>query len=164
MALTMPELLIVMIISGIIFIAAMDGMHMVSGYAKAMTIRIESNNEFYNDFSRLEAIASTTDSMLTLDSSTLLYSEDQCVGSLSVMDSVLVFTAYNLMFSDTLFEKVLTLELSKEGAGIPDSVILEVMTDGNKSLRMPFALRQRPVRDIESIILNREKEYAYEEI
>lgn len=169
-AITMPELLMVMVISGIIFIAVLDGLGLFQRYASDTSARISDNSRFYENFHRLDGLISEADSVLSLDEMVITYRLGRQQAVLLKVDSLLlVITNLNDAFappdkSDTLLTRVVKFY------GVPnrihkarlDTVKLILATGNNDNIAVAFPavkiFNDAAIKKIEEL----EKEYLYE--
>lgn len=69
---TLPELLVVMIISGILFLLLFNGLHIITQYSRILGERLSTKNELFYSHSILEQIIEDTDSIRLNDTEQML--------------------------------------------------------------------------------------------
>lgn len=150
---TLVETLVMMLVTGIVFLAVMDGLTL---FTRLQTRRAEillTNGRQRDGYFRVESLVTGADSLVAEYSEFAIYREGRR-SSLSQCDSVLVYRSGG--FQDTLLTGVVGLKLF----GIdPDT--LEVLLAVGFRARFPVTLpaREQYRRSVDEI----EKSYGYEE-
>jgi len=177
-ATTMAELLVVMVLSGIVFLSVMDGLGIFRRYAAKMAGRIEEAGRFYGDFMRLDGLMSDCDSALLTDESVVeVYRNGIKCASLARADSaLLVFMGPQ---PDTLLRGVTAMDCAtaqskKTGGGTAplredgtapvriDTMSVAFATAEGIVTRVRFPTTQLPVEEKREQIEEKEEQYKYE--
>lgn len=98
---TLPELLVLMILCGIVFLGVMDGMRLVDSFVRSLTERIGQNSDFYAHYDRLEGLIATADSLHSRDGLLDIYRRGSVYATLRRRDSLLIVRMDSR--TDTLF-------------------------------------------------------------
>ena len=150
---TLVETLVMMLVAGIVFLAAMDGLTL---FTRLQTRRAEAlltgGRQRYGYF-RLEALVSGADSILTGRDGLEVYCGGR-LSELSVRDSALVYRAGE--FQDTLLSGVKALRLAGDD---PDT--LEIGLAAGFTVRFP--VEPPPAERYRESLDELEKGYGYEE-
>jgi len=176
-ATTMAELLVVMVLSGIVFLSVMDGLGMFRRYATKMAGRIEEAGRFYGDFMRLDGLVSDCDSALSTDEGLIeIYRNGVKCASLAKADSALL--AFIGPQPDTLLRGVTAIDCAtaqsktgKDGgqdAGDEmapariDTLSVAFATAEGIVTRVSFPTTQLPVEERRERIEEKEEQCKYE--
>ena len=87
---TLPELLIVMILSGLVFLTLLDATELVGRYTTYFTARCVRIEEELSACRQLDDLISRTDSIAIIDIGLQLYSQDTPLANLYVSDDSLL--------------------------------------------------------------------------
>lgn len=140
-ATTLPELLIVIILSGILFIFLFEGMNIVNKYNHMLCNRLLAKNELFYSHSTFEILMEETDSIRTIDEidSLYFYKNGEVMRTL-IFDSCGLCISYKEL-KDTLFSYNLSWELfaNAEHHHEIDSIIIKVLID-NDTLTLKYSL------------------------
>lgn len=102
---TLPELLIVMILSGLVFLALLDAIVLVGRYTDYITVRCVRTEEDLSACCRLDELLSRIDSMAVEEDVLQLYCQDVPLADLRVSDDSLLCCHYRNR-KDTLLRGV----------------------------------------------------------
>lgn len=108
---TLPELLIVMILSGLVFLALLDATVLVGRYTDYITARCVRTEGDLSACCRLDELLSRIDSMAVEDDVLQLYCQDVPLADLRVSDDSLLYCHYRNR-KDTLLRGVEKMELN----------------------------------------------------
>jgi prepilin-type N-terminal cleavage/methylation domain-containing protein len=126
-AFTLQELLVVMIITGIIFLAVMDGFRLFGKYAQMAGNRMNEEIDIYNNYSRLERLTEQCDTVYSISDSLVIIEKFDSLSLLTLQPaSFITITERNL--TDTLFSQVLSINIKrdKEQLNTTDTIIISV--------------------------------------
>lgn len=126
-AFTLQELLVVMIITGIIFLAVMDGFRLYGKYAQMARKRMNEDIDIYNNYSRLELLAEQCDTVYSISDSLVIIEESDSLSFLTLQpSSFIAITERNI--TDTLFSQVLSINIKRneEQLHTTDTLIISV--------------------------------------
>jgi len=177
----MAELLVVMVLSGIVFLSVMDGLGIFRRYAEKMAGRIEEAGRFYGDFMRLDGLMSDCDSALLADESMVeIYRTGVRCASLARADSVLLaFIGPSQPQPDTLLRGVTAMDCAmaqskktdggtatmRDNENVPvriDTLSVAFATAEGLVTRVSFPTTRLPVEEKRERIEEKEKQYLYE--
>lgn len=147
---TLSETLVVMVLSGVVFLSIMEGASLLNRYARMRTNEITANMRLHEGYRTLQHLISQTDSASMEPAYITLFRDGSPLSSLALTDSLLV--ARTGIVSDTLLFGVSELHLGED--------TLRVVVVGELVLRFPF----RPLvsRRIVNSLQQQEKLYEYE--
>ena len=160
---TLIEVLILMILSGVVFLSVMDGLGLLSRFLDRTSQRIAERTEQYAGYFRTVDLAGDSDSLISEGERTLaLYRKGGIHARLSLADSALIVRQDER--SDTLLRNVVRLRTVPEpvpGARI-DTMIVELRTEQDSVLSIGFVSRRPPDPLLEKLS-EQEAKYRYEE-
>ena len=160
---TLVEVLILMILSGVVFLSVMDGLGLLSRFLDRTSQRIAERTEQYAGYFRTVDLAGDSDSLISEGERTLaLYRKGGIHARLSLADSALIVRQDER--SDTLLRNVVRLRTVPEpvpGARI-DTMIVELRTEQDSVLSIGFVSR-RPPDPLPEKLSEQEAKYRYEE-
>ncbi|MCL2562128.1 MAG: hypothetical protein FWE10_07430 [Rikenellaceae bacterium] len=163
-AMTLAEVLVMMIVAGVVFLAVMDGFGLLRRHAMKVAGRITENSSFYEGYYRLEELVANADSITRNDSGAIFWRGGAQAAGVALIDSMLI--ARYAAVSDTLMRRVEMLRLaSRVGGGNVhgrvDTLAVVVRTGaGNLTVAFPAT---PPVQVVAAQnIAQREEEYIYE--
>ena len=163
MASTLVEVLILMILSGIVFLSVMDGLGLLRRFLDGTSQRIAGHTEQYAGYFRTVDLTGDSDSLLAENEwSVALYRRGGIHARLSLADSALIVRQDER--SDTLLRNVVRLRTVPEptlGARI-DTMIVELRTEQDSVLSIGF-LSRRPPDPLLEKLSEQEAKYRYEE-
>ena len=160
---TLVEVLILMILSGVVFLSVMDGFGLLNRFLDRTSQRISEQTEQYAGYFRTVDLAGDSDSLISEGERTLaLYRKGGIHARLSLADSALIVRQDER--SDTLLRNVVRLRTVPEpvpGARI-DTMIVELRTEQDSVLSIGFVSRRPPDPLLEKLS-EQEARYKYEE-
>ena len=160
---TLVEVLILMILSGVVFLSVMDGLGLLRRFLDRTAQRIAERTEQYAGYFRTVDLAGDSDSLISEGERTLaLYRKGGIHARLSLADSALIVRQDER--SDTLLRNVVRLRTVPEpvlGARI-DTLIVELRTEQDSVLSIGFVSRRPPDPLLEKLS-GLEAKYRYEE-
>lgn len=160
---TLVEVLILMILSGVVFLSVMDGFGLLNRFLDRTSQRISEQTEQYAGYFRTADLAGDSDSLISEGERTLaLYRKGGIHARLSLADSALIVRQDER--SDTLLRNVVRLRTVPEpvpGARI-DTMIVELRTEQDSVLSIGFVSRRPPDPLLEKLS-EQEARYKYEE-
>ena len=160
---TLVEVLILMILSGVVFLSVMDGLGLLRRFLDRTAQRIAERTEQYAGYFRTVDLAGDSDSLISEGERTLaLYRKGGIHARLSLADSALIVRQDER--SDTLLRNVVRLRTVPEpvpGARI-DTMIVELRTEQDSVLSIGFVSRRPPDPLLEKLS-EQEAKYRYEE-
>lgn len=106
-AFTVVELLVVMILAGIVFLALFENVQLVKRYTVRMESRLDESYFFWHHYSRLESLFQICDSALLEKEEVLFYRGTTAYARLWKKDSLLLLKWQHT--ADTLFDNVVRL-------------------------------------------------------
>lgn len=158
---TLPELLVVMIISGILFIAVIDVLSLVRRYFSATAAKLGANYDFYNGFYLLEDMVANADSVSRSGETLELFSSGGNKKVLRLtLDSELLLLHDGM--ADTLLRDIAAISASAGGHRTDSVAIVMMAENGQVRVAFPINRPQESVRQ-ESFSAT-EKDYGYERI
>lgn len=138
---TLPEMLIVIILSGILFLLLFDGMNIIHKYNLMLSTRLTTKNELFYSHSILELIMEETDSIRMSDGELklLFYKAGEVKQTMSLSNECF-HVLYNEM-QDSLFINNLGWELQyrDENKIEIDSIVVITSVD-NDTLKLRYGL------------------------
>ena len=163
---TLAEVLILMIISGIVFLSVMDGIGLLRRFLDRASLRIAERTDQYAGYFRTADLAGMSDSLLAEDGrSVALYRRGVIDARITLSDSALVvLQAERGERADTLLRGVVRLRTVPEfqQGGRIDTLIVELLTQRDSVLRIGFATRRRTDPLLEKLA-EAEARYRYDE-
>lgn len=163
MASTLVEVLILMILSGIVFLSVMDGLGLLRRFLDGTSQRIAGHTEQYAGYFRTVDLTGDSDSLLAENErSVALYRRGGIHARLSLADSVLIVRQDER--SDTLLRGVVRLRTAPDTGprGRIDTLLIELRTERDSLLEVGFASRHLPDLRLEWLD-EQEEQYQYEE-
>jgi len=107
---TMPELLVVMIVSGIVFLLVFDGLSIIQRYGYLLDQKLTAHSRLLYSHQALETILDKTDSIYWSDNTLLLYmGNDPAILHLEMDSSYILFREKE--HTDTLFAGLISVIL-----------------------------------------------------
>lgn len=161
MASTLVEVLILMILSGIVFLSVMDGLGLLRRFLDRTAQRIAGHTEQYAGYFRTVDLAGDSDSLVLESEGTLaLYRRGGVHARLSLADSALIVRQDER--SDTLLRNVVRLRTASGPDRRIDTMIVELRTDQDSVLSIGFVSR-RPPDPLLDKLSGLEAKYSYKE-
>lgn len=137
---TLTEMLVVMIITGILFLLIFDGLNIVNKYKRILNNKLNQKSEILNGHQVLEVLLEKTDSMRKNENEILLFNAGVAFGHLAI-DSTRILFYENEEHIDTLFTNLIDIRyhsLSEESPLI-DSIFLSVPI-GRDTIQLSYGL------------------------
>lgn len=159
-AMTMPELLVVMVLSGIIVLSVMDGLSMTLRMSARIIDRIEQANKLCSDYAAMEALLFDADSVLCEQGGIRVYSArgDATIVSLDTLTVV-----QSALGSDIIFGTNSRLVWRKAtSAAESDTITIRLLSHGRDYI-FSFAARQHDNDLRRETIESAEAKYQYDE-
>ena len=103
-AATLAEMLVVIVVSGILFIALFDGVNLVKRYMNRLNRGLSTGHVLLDDFQQMDHLFRTSDSVLLVDEKFHFYRDGERSASGEVRDSMWLYTWES--GQDTLFRGV----------------------------------------------------------
>lgn len=160
---TLVEVLILMILSGIVFLSVMDGLGLLRRFLDRTSQRIAGHTEQYAGYFRTADLAGQSDSLLAEDArSVALYRRGAVHARIALTDSALIVRQGER--TDTLLRGVVRLRTvpQSEPGRRADTMIVELRTEQDSVLRIGFA----PCRRLDPLLeklAGAEAKYRYDE-
>lgn len=104
-AATLAEMLVVIVVSGILFIALFDGVNLVKRYTNRLNRSLSTGHSLLDDFQQMDHLFRTSDSVLFLEEKFHFYRAGERCALGEVQDSLWLCTRENKI--DTLFRGVM---------------------------------------------------------
>lgn len=147
---TLIELLIVMIVSGILFLMLFDSLHIVHRFGNALTDKISRKSTLLYSHQLMEALFEKTDSIRKEDDKLLFYTYGSSQCSLTVDSLQLILSDKN--GNDTLFVdlKGLSTHALEETSSLIDSIHIVTML-GTDTIKLDYGLSHYRVSLTEKI-------------
>ena len=156
---TLVEGLIVMIISGIIFLSVFEGVGMIRKVTSRMIVRLNSHCGLQEKYFELDGLFRECDSILNQNERLDFYRKGIIHETIGYRDSLLVLTRGE--FTDTLFKRVNGWRLVRNGECWVDSLVLWLRV--KKGLvELPFTIGDRDGNKETECIREHEKRYDNE--
>lgn len=159
-AMTITELLIVMLLSSIVILSVMEGMRMVVLFTGNTAKRIEASSQIHHGYSAIESLLFDADSVMLNNEILTIYNANRGNSSLYKQDSTLIVAFGESV--DTLLRRVASIDVKTPFVNnySPDTlrVNLRVKT-GWCELKFPLGNRSNYQR--ESTIEQIESRYTY---
>ena len=166
---TLTEMLVVMIVSGIVFLAAMDGLVLFGRYTTRKTAEITRNMQLWEGYGLLQHLAASSDSVAwqdgdaghldfaVPDSRIRLFRADSLVAEIfATDDSVLI--ARRASRTDTLMTGAFDLT----AAATADSLRFRARTPDGRAIHVSFPVIPAANRLSIKHLQEQESKYAYE--
>lgn len=160
-AMTLPEVLVIMIVSAIVFMSVMDGLGLFRRHALTVAEGLTGNIRFYDGYYRLHDIVAASDS-ITGDGSRLSCWRGGAQNvSLAYADSTLTATYGSA--ADTLLHRVGEVRVYRrdERSGALDSLTVVLETSDGR-MEIPLAVSIPVQIKARQTITQMEKDYEYE--
>ena len=160
---TLVEVLILMILSGIVFLSVMEGFGLLRRFLDRTSQRIAERTEQYAGYFHTADLAGDSDSLISEGERTLaLYRKGGIHARLSLADSALIVRQDER--SDTLLRGVVRLRTAPDigPGGRIDTLLIELRTERDSLLEVGFASRHLPDLRLERLD-EQEEQYQYEE-
>ena len=171
---TMVELLVVMIVSGILFLSVMEGLSLFRNYALSTSGRIAGMGRFYGNFYRLRELVEESDSVVIMDDAAQIYRAGErrmiLIRNDTMLIGLLTPTTGNDLFVDDAPKPDTLLWNVAEFYTIPnrrralraDTVKLILNTTGDGPVTVAFPTARVPREESEDKLEEIEKKYSYE--
>lgn len=137
---TIPELLVVMIVSGILFVLVFDGLSIVQRYGKILERKFTEKSTLLYSHQVLEALLEKTDSIRREENHLFLYkSNDIMVHRLDVDSTHILYEEAG--FTDTLFTNLILVEFYPKSltSSLIDSLSLFVRV-GKDTIKLDYTI------------------------
>ncbi|MGV8094881.1 MAG: hypothetical protein AB2L24_23765 [Mangrovibacterium sp.] len=122
------ELLVVMIISGIVFLLVFDGLHLLEQYQKHVSKKLTERSGLLQSHQILEASFEVTDSIRKDHDNLYLFSKGEVTKTLRMEKSFLTLHAAGR--TDTLFDHLVVAYVRPDSHSVSvDSVLISVIID-----------------------------------
>jgi len=153
---TLVEMLVVMILSGILFLLLFDGLNIVNGYGRLARERLNEKSELLNGHQTLELILEKTDSIRKDKNELLLFNSGANVAHL-IIDSTRIVFYENPDQIDTLFSNLVDIKFHSlpEKPMSVDSIFLSLLI-GRDTLKLNYGLSPYAGFNLENNLLNHE--------
>lgn len=164
-AFSLPEMLVVLIIMGILFLLVMDGTALFIQFAQKKSNTIAENGKFYDGYYKLSELIVSADS-LKMNENNQLYIYRSLPGYLHISDSCLLFSFANERTDTLLYTKVSNLTYKKaliDNYEYLDSVFIDIHQDSLKVLHLYFVHKPSEIEILRQKWMNLEEKYQYEE-
>lgn len=109
---TLPELLVVMILSGLIFLTLLDATDLIKRLTLHLTERWEVSGTTLNTFCQLDELVTRADSIYGQNEGLRLFCQDEELAFIRQVDSLLICDYRNRQ--DTMFHTVKELQLKED--------------------------------------------------
>ena len=159
---TMVEMLFVIILSAVIMMIVWDGVSLFGRYSTNMISRITANSTFFNDYSRLEALVSSADSIGYRYGWIELYRPDHSATRLNQANSSVVVTINGR--TDTMFRSLSTLYPIQNDRELDriDTLVIWIQRAKESYLKITLAPRRQFHQMAYEKLLRNEEKYRYE--
>ncbi|WP_294142933.1 hypothetical protein [uncultured Sanguibacteroides sp.] len=159
---TLVEILVVITVSALLFLALFDGADLVRRLTAGLTDRLLSSYRLSDNYRRMDCLLEANDRAELRGERLFLYRNGEVYSVLEKRDSVVVRVGEES--TDTLFRSVERWEFisSKEDLSFPDSLRIYLRM-GKKILDLPFGIGNRRLGEITDKLHEQEKIYEYEE-
>ena len=127
---TIVELLVVMIISGIVFLLIFDGLNLIQRYNGMLNTRLKEKSSLLYSHQTIETLINRSDSIRQDNYNLLLFSEGLNFGTLNI-DSTCIVVFSEEGYRDTLFAGYLSLQMSQveKHPNLIDSLCITVLVN-----------------------------------
>lgn len=159
---TLVEILVVITVSALLFLALFDGADLVRRLTAGLTDRLLSSYRLSDNYRRMDCLLEANDRAELRGERLFLYRNGEVYSVLEKRDSVIV-RVYEES-ADTLFRSVERWRLMshKEDFSFPDSLRVYLRV-GKKNLDLPFGIGNRNIGKSTDKLQEQEKIYKYEE-
>ncbi len=125
---TLTELLVVMIISGILFLLLFDGLNIITKYGHLLNKQLYQKSELLNAHQTLETILETTDSIRKNENELLLFNAGRNFGQL-IVETPRIILYKEKEHVDTLFTNITNIRYHfiSQGSFLLDSIYLYIV-------------------------------------
>ena len=147
---TLPEILIVMVLTGLILMAALDGLDLVRRTTRFLRHRAGASMALMSGYQRVDLLFQQSDSLQGEEGGCRLFRQGQAIAGLKKEDGYLVCTFRD--GRDTLLRSVVRLEVRR------DTLFLR-MWDGRRELSLDFCLPSRPQETVRRSAWEQENEF-----
>ncbi|MBQ4279829.1 MAG: hypothetical protein IJC16_07750 [Rikenellaceae bacterium] len=158
---TLAELLVLMIVAGVVFLAVMDGLGVARRYFDRVADRIGSGQAQYEGYCRIESLAGRADSMTREADAVALWIPGEDPIRLTICDSALIVVTGNLR--DTLLHPVAWPAYDEASGTVRIDTLAFVLREKDRTLTLRMATPQRPNERQRALLTEQENEYRYEE-
>lgn len=160
-AATLPEVLVVMIVSAIVFLSVMDGLRLFGRYARDVGERLTGNIDFYEGYYRLYDMIALADSLTGDGERISCWQNGARSASLVHRDSLL--TANYGLADDTLLHRIGRIRTyhRDDPSSAMDSLTVVIAT-GDGEVDISFAVDMPAWIKAQQKITEKEKEHEYE--
>lgn len=156
---TIVELLVTMIVSSIVLLSIMDGVHIAGKYLARQNNNVGANLDFYNDYCLLEGLLFNADSVRELNKSIVVYGGGEIMAYLSIVDSSMVVETDNMV--DTLLRQVTSFSIRPTTqTKYIDTLLIDILTTSNEPLSLSFVVETSNRFQVE-ILAQKELKYEY---
>lgn len=161
-AMTLSEVLIMMIVSGIVFLSVMDGIRMFRNYMTGVAGRITENSDFYDSYYRLESLVTNADSVSYENDKMDIYNHGRLHATLSKQDSVIIGSMGGMR--DTIMKDISVLNGIRNvyDGRMLDSVKITITQRDEGQLTLSFPVRIPKEVEVYRDAAGAEKKYRYE--
>ena len=156
---TLAETLVMMIVAGVVFLSAMDGLTLFTRLQTQRTAALVENGRAAEGYYRLENLIADADSICDEAGGLVLFRSGQ-QGLLAIRDSILLYVAAD--YRDTLFRTAENLSRFKGESGQPDTVSVGVRM-GKTELTIRVAARPGREENYRMELNRIEEGYGYDE-
>lgn len=157
-AFTLPEMLVVIIVSGILFVAMFDGVDLVKRYTKRLAGEMLTGETLPDSFRQLDFLFQASDSVRVENGGFCFYWQGERQAVVEFRDSLLLSTRLERL--DTLFRNVAGVRSVPERlrTWLADSLYVNV-TDRGKQWCLSFGLVKRIEQETELAVKELENKY-----
>lgn len=136
---TLVEILVVMIISGIVFLLLFDGLNIINQYSHLVNRKINQKLDLLYGHQNLELILEQTDSMQMENGQLLLYGTNKL--SFLTIDSAAIVLLDEDRNADTLFNNITDVHIHSltDNKSLVDSIYLSVAIN-NDTIQLKYGL------------------------
>lgn len=147
---TLPEILIVMVLTGLILMAALDGLDLVRRMTLFLRNRADASMALMSGYQRMDLLFRQADSLRGEEGGCRLFRQGEAIAGLNREGGNLVCIHQN--GRDTLLRSVVCLEVSR------DTLFLR-LSDGDRELSLDFHLLRRPQEVLRHSACEQENEF-----
>ena len=156
---TLAELLIVMIISGVVFLLVFDGIQISRKLSIRLASRLTQNNDLMSQYFILEELFQNRDSV-SYSGNRLFFSKNgEHIENITLENNRLIVTRAH--HTDTLFQQVTKWDIKSSTPPEVDSLFLWIQI-GKREIRLSLGSRGHVYRQQQTRISNHEKEHEYD--
>ncbi len=158
---TLPEVLVLLVIGGILLLGVTDGLNLFSRLGNALSGRISAGSEFQTNYEHLSLLTASADSLLSRRGVLEVYRTGLPTATLRREDSLLLLHLES--FTDTLFRSLTawdTLRAEPSGEGI-DTLLVNLATPDDSVITLRFSRRRSSPEPLLQL-LEAETDYRYD--